>query len=118
MPHITPLVIVWLFMQVIVDAFISRSSICMPRRHSYTIISYVGDCHFPFANWFCKTDTILSRFIRSAIQTGLFAGIFALSGLITFLVLPDMNIYAIFAIPSGCIYTNVSVVSTTEDAVQ
>ena len=64
-----------------------------------------------------KTDTILNRFIRSAIQTGLFAGIFALSDLITFVVLPDMNFYGMFGIPIGRIYTNVSVLSATEVAV-
>ena len=66
---------------------------------------------------FRKTDTILNRFIRSAIQTGLFASILALGDLITFVVLPDMNFYAMFTIPIGRVYTNVSVLSATEGTV-
>ena len=65
-----------------------------------------------------KTDTILNRFIRGAIQTGLFAGIFALSNLITFIILPDTNLYGMFAIPIGRIYTNVSVLSAMDRVVQ
>ena len=53
-----------------------------------------------------KTDTILNRFIRGAIQTGLFASIFALGNLICFVVLPETNFYGMFAIPIGRIYTN------------
>ena len=64
-----------------------------------------------------KTDTILNRFIRGAIQTGLFASIFALGNLITFVVLPETNFYGMFVIPIGRIYTNVSVLSAMECAV-
>ena len=59
---------------------------------------------------FRKTDTILNRLIRGAIQTGLFAGIFSTCNLITFLFFPNTNLYGTFAIPVGRIYTNVSVV--------
>lgn len=56
-------------------------------------------------------DTILNRLIRGAIQTGLFAGIFSMGALITFVVLPSTNLFGMFGIPLGRIYTNVSVVS-------
>ena len=56
---------------------------------------------------FRKTDTVLNRLIRGAIQTGLFTGIFSLADLITFVVLPNTNIYVIFGMPLGRIYTNV-----------
>jgi len=55
---------------------------------------------------FHKTDTVLNRLIRGAIQTGLFAGIFSLGDLITFLRYPETNLYGMFAIPIGRIYTN------------
>ena len=58
---------------------------------------------------FRKTGTVLNRLIRGAIQTGLFAGIFSMGDLITFVVLPSTNLYGMFAIPIGRIYTNVSV---------
>ncbi|KAF8553137.1 hypothetical protein OG21DRAFT_1485659 [Imleria badia] len=91
LPRITPLVIAWLSVQVIVDIFITITLVIVFSR------SRTG---------FRKTDTILNRFIRGAIQTGLFASIFSLGDLITFTVVPDMNLYVMFAIPIGRIYTN------------
>jgi hypothetical protein len=57
---------------------------------------------------FRKTDTIINRMIRGAIQTGLFASIFALADLFSFLLHKDTLLYAMFAYPIGRIYTNVS----------
>ncbi|TFK50705.1 hypothetical protein OE88DRAFT_1631274 [Heliocybe sulcata] len=53
-----------------------------------------------------KTNTILNRLIRGAVQTGLFASIFALGDLFGFLLHRDTNLYAMFAYPIGRIYTN------------
>ncbi|KAF8553140.1 hypothetical protein OG21DRAFT_1414869, partial [Imleria badia] len=91
LPRITPLVIAWLSMQVVVDTFITVTLIFVFSR------SRTG---------FRKTDTVLNRLIRGAIQTGLFAGIFSMGDLISFLVLPTTNFYGMFAIPIGRIYTN------------
>ncbi|KAF5385351.1 hypothetical protein D9615_001200 [Tricholomella constricta] len=55
---------------------------------------------------FRKTDTIINRLIRGAVQTGLFASIFALADLFTFVLHPGTNLYAMFAYPIGRIYTN------------
>ncbi|KAK7690074.1 hypothetical protein QCA50_006720 [Cerrena zonata] len=55
---------------------------------------------------FRRTDTVLYRLIRGAVQTGLFAGIFSVADLATFLTLPETNLYGMFAIPIGRIYTN------------
>ncbi|KAF8665401.1 hypothetical protein AX16_000420 [Volvariella volvacea WC 439] len=55
---------------------------------------------------FRKTDHIINRLIRGAVQTGLFASIFALADLATFLLHRDTNLYAFFAYPIGRIYTN------------
>ena len=63
---------------------------------------------------FRKTDTGLNRLIRGTIQTGLFAGIFSVCCLIAFVVLPNTTFNAMFAIPIGRIYTNVSVVNVTQ----
>ena len=60
---------------------------------------------------FRKTDTVLNRLIRGAIQAGLFAGIFSMADLITFVVLPNTNLYGMLAIPIGRIHTNVSVLN-------
>lgn len=57
---------------------------------------------------FRRTDTIINRLIRGAIQTGLFASIFAIADLFCFLYRRDTNLYAMFAYPIGRIYTNVS----------
>ncbi|KAI9463138.1 hypothetical protein HD554DRAFT_2027300, partial [Boletus coccyginus] len=91
LPRITPLVIAWLSMQVAVDAFITTTLIIAFSR------SRTG---------FRKTDTVLNRLIRGAIQTGLLAGIFSMGDLISFVVLPTTNLYGMFAIPIGRIYTN------------
>ncbi|KAN0073600.1 hypothetical protein V8E55_012207 [Tylopilus felleus] len=91
LPRITPLVTAWLSMQVVVDFFITGTLIVI-FSHSRT--------------GFRKTDTILNRLIRGAIQTGLFAGIFSIGDLITFIAVPSTNLYGMFAIPIGRIYTN------------
>jgi len=56
---------------------------------------------------FRKTDTVINRLIRGAIQTGLFASLFALADLFSFVLHRDTNLYAMFAYPIGRIYTNV-----------
>lgn len=85
------LVTAWLAMQVSIDIFITVTLTIIFTR------SKTG---------YHKTDTVLNRLIRGAIQTGLFAGIFSLGDLISFLVLPTTNLYGMFAIPIGRIYTN------------
>ncbi|KAJ7719929.1 hypothetical protein B0H16DRAFT_393472 [Mycena metata] len=55
---------------------------------------------------FRNTDTIINRLIGGAIRTGLFASIFALADLFSFLLHRDTNLYAMFAYPIGRIYTN------------
>lgn len=58
---------------------------------------------------FDHTDSIINRLIRGAIQTGLFASIFALGDLFAFVFLRNTTtFYAMFAYPIGRIYTNVS----------
>lgn len=56
---------------------------------------------------FRRTDTVLNHLIMGAIQTGLFATIFSLGDLISFLRDPLTNLYGMFAFPIGRIYTNV-----------
>ncbi|KAI6165543.1 hypothetical protein EDD17DRAFT_1871353 [Pisolithus thermaeus] len=91
MPHITKLATAWLTMQVAVDIFITGTlSIVLARAKT---------------GW-SATDTVLRRLIRGAIQTGLFASIFSLGDLISFLALPTTNFYGMFAIPIGRIYSN------------
>ncbi|TFK77451.1 hypothetical protein BDN72DRAFT_953886 [Pluteus cervinus] len=55
---------------------------------------------------FRRTDTIINRLIRGAIQTGLFVSLFALGDLFSFLLHRNTNLYAMFAYPIGRIYTN------------
>lgn len=56
---------------------------------------------------FHKTDTVIRRLIRGAVQTGVFASIFSLGDLVAFLTSTDSNLYGMFAFPVGRIYTNV-----------
>ncbi|KAI6009315.1 hypothetical protein EDC04DRAFT_858620 [Pisolithus marmoratus] len=91
MPRIDNLATAWLAMQMSVDIFITGTlSIVLSRTRT---------------GW-PATDSVVRRLIRGAIQTGLFASIFSLGDLITFLVLPYTNLYGMFAIPVGRIYSN------------
>ena len=60
---------------------------------------------------FQKTDKLLDRFIHNAIQTGIFATIFSMGALFALAFAPSTNLYAIFIIPLGRIYTHVSIVN-------
>lgn len=91
MPRINNLATAWLTMQVVVDIFITSTlSVILARAKT---------------GW-SVTDTVLRRLIRGAVQTGLFASIFSLGDLISFLALPTTNFYGMFAIPIGRIYSN------------
>ncbi|KIO14442.1 hypothetical protein M404DRAFT_5807 [Pisolithus tinctorius Marx 270] len=91
MPRINGLATAWIVMQVIVDTFLTVTlSIILARAKT----------GLP------TTDGVLRRLIRGAIQTGVFAIIFSLGDLITFLLLPNANFYGMFGIPVGRIYSN------------
>ncbi|KAJ7314921.1 hypothetical protein DFH08DRAFT_894197 [Mycena albidolilacea] len=89
--QILPLVTAWLALFCIVDLLITAILIFV-LVHSKT--------------GFRRTDTIINRVIRGAIQTGLFAAMVALSDLFCFIFAPHTNFYMMFAYPLGRIYTN------------
>ena len=98
-------------MQVVVDTFITSTPL-YPIPHQSVNLQSPVTLIVIFSRsrtGFRKTDTIINRFIRGAIQTSLLSSIFSLCNLITFILFPDMNFYAMFAFPVGRIYTNVSV---------
>ncbi|TFK20007.1 hypothetical protein FA15DRAFT_673921 [Coprinopsis marcescibilis] len=55
---------------------------------------------------FAKSDTVIRRLMRAAIQTGCFAGIFAAITLILFLTKGDTQLFSMFGIPIGRVYSN------------
>ncbi|KAJ8088889.1 hypothetical protein PM082_014135 [Marasmius tenuissimus] len=56
---------------------------------------------------FRRTDNIINRLIRGAVQTGFFVSLFAMGDLVSFLLASHTgNLYAFFAFPLGRIYTN------------
>ncbi|KIY52596.1 hypothetical protein FISHEDRAFT_55826 [Fistulina hepatica ATCC 64428] len=55
---------------------------------------------------FQRTDTVLNRLIQSTVQTGFFAALFSTLVLVFFRVSPSTNLYGMFCIPIGRIYTN------------
>lgn len=91
LPQINNIVIGWLGMQVGVDLLISVS---------LSIILWKAKTGVK------KTDAVIHRLIRGAVQTGFFAVVFSLGDLICFLKVPETNLYGMFAIPLGRIYTN------------
>ncbi|KAI5995775.1 hypothetical protein F5J12DRAFT_854947 [Pisolithus orientalis] len=90
-PRVNGLATAWVVMQVIVDTFLTVTlSIILARAKTGLPI----------------TDGVLRRLIRGAIQTGVFAIIFCLGELITFLLLPNASFYGMFGVPVGRIYSN------------
>ncbi|KAJ6511613.1 hypothetical protein C8R47DRAFT_1314520 [Mycena vitilis] len=55
---------------------------------------------------FKRTDKVLNRLIRTAVQSGSFTAVFALGTLFTFRFAPGTYMLAIFALPIGRIYTH------------
>ncbi|KAF4611754.1 hypothetical protein D9613_004245 [Agrocybe pediades] len=88
---LTPFVICWLGSQTIADLIIT-AALTYALSRSRTGLR--------------RTDSIINRLIRGAIQTGLFAALFALGDLFSFVFHRDTNLYAMFAYPIGRIYTN------------
>jgi hypothetical protein len=88
---LTPFVICWLGFQTCADLLITFVlSFALARSRT----------------GFRKTDTIINRLIRGAIQTGFFVSLFALADLFSFVLHRNTNFYAFFAYPIGRIYTN------------
>ncbi|KAJ6537894.1 hypothetical protein B0H19DRAFT_1270286 [Mycena capillaripes] len=55
---------------------------------------------------FPKTDRVLDRLIRTAIQSGAFTALFALGTLLMFRLFPETQMITLFALPIGRIYTH------------
>jgi len=81
----------WLSLQVVTDTLVTGS---------------LGSILYRSRTGFKKTDSVINRLIRGAVQTGLFAVIFSLGDLVTFLKFPTTNLFGMFAVPIGRIYTN------------
>ncbi|KAF8967094.1 hypothetical protein BDZ97DRAFT_566010 [Flammula alnicola] len=88
---INPLLATWLSAEVIVDASISG-----------TLIYALSKARTGFNN----SDTIISRLMRTSIQTGLFSGIFSVLTLALYLGSPDAEFFALFGLPISRLYTN------------
>ncbi|KAF8916374.1 hypothetical protein CPB85DRAFT_1289418, partial [Mucidula mucida] len=85
-----PFIIAWLVGQTMIDLFLTCT---------LTLVLYRSRTGFH------NTDTVINRLVRGAIQTGLFASVFAIALLITYLGSPNTNLYGMFAMPIGRIYT-------------
>ncbi|KAJ7463575.1 hypothetical protein FB451DRAFT_457146 [Mycena latifolia] len=55
---------------------------------------------------FRRTDEVLNRLIRTAVQSGFFTAVFALGTLLLFRFSPGTQIFVLFALPIGRIYTH------------
>ncbi|KDR71861.1 hypothetical protein GALMADRAFT_782971 [Galerina marginata CBS 339.88] len=53
-----------------------------------------------------RSDNVITRLIRSSIETAAFGAFFCIMDLVTFTSLLDTNFHVIFAFPMGRIYTN------------
>ncbi|EIM84074.1 uncharacterized protein STEHIDRAFT_170466 [Stereum hirsutum FP-91666 SS1] len=91
LPTISIVSLLWLVFQTSADIIITVS-LCWSLWRSRT--------------GFRKTDSLIFRVMRGAIQTGLFVTIFALGDMFSFHFNPTTNLYAMFAFPIGRIYTN------------
>jgi len=55
---------------------------------------------------FKKTDSIIARLIRTAIETSAFGALFCIVDVIAFTTKPETNLHFFFALPQARIYTN------------
>ena len=55
-----------------------------------------------------RSDSVVNHLVRNVIQIGLFAMIWAFAELGTYFLLPKRDIYTLFDMTSGLIYTHVS----------
>ncbi|KAJ7771197.1 hypothetical protein B0H14DRAFT_2966611, partial [Mycena olivaceomarginata] len=101
LPQVLPLAIGWLALMCIADLLITA-----------VLIFVLVSCKTGFR----RTDIIINRLIRGAIQTGLFVSIFALGDLFSFIFAPHTSFHSMFAYPIGHIYTNVYPARHTECA--
>ncbi|KAF8737899.1 hypothetical protein AX14_012270 [Amanita brunnescens Koide BX004] len=53
-----------------------------------------------------QTNTVIYRLMRASVQTGIFCTVFAMGDMISFLAMPQSNLFGMFAFPIGRIYTN------------
>ncbi|KAF7303426.1 hypothetical protein MIND_00571200 [Mycena indigotica] len=90
-PPLVKWVILWLSFQSVSDLGISGALIFSLIR------SRTG---------FRKTDAMINRLIYGAIETGVFASVFAMGDLFSFTFFRQSNLYLTFAYPIGRIYTN------------
>ncbi|KAI0085384.1 hypothetical protein BDY19DRAFT_896836, partial [Irpex rosettiformis] len=81
----------WLVMQVTADTFITGTL-------GYLLVRFKTGSR--------RADSVINQLIRGSIQTGLFAGVFSIGDLITFIKVPDTNFYGMFAFSICQIYTN------------
>ncbi|KAA1467058.1 hypothetical protein DENSPDRAFT_812490 [Dentipellis sp. KUC8613] len=89
--HLIPVVDSWLAIAVVTDLSITL----LLMRFLYK--SRTG---------FHKTDNVIWRIIRSAVETAAFGSFFCIMDLVTFTTLQTTNFHLIFALPMGRIYTN------------
>ncbi|KAK0482192.1 hypothetical protein IW261DRAFT_1466719 [Armillaria novae-zelandiae] len=82
-----PIIITWLVGQTVMDLFLTSS------------LSYVL---YRSRTGFRTTDSVINQLIRGTIQTGVFSSMFAPSSFSS----PTTNLYGMFAMPVGRIYTN------------
>lgn len=118
MPRIEKLATAWLSLQVGVDCFVTGQHTPWPSMIDISVLmvlSYLwlhglvtlATMLLRSKTGWEQTDGILRRMAHGAIQTGLFAGIFSLADFISCIVAPTTNLYGMFAIPIGRIYSNV-----------
>ncbi|KAH8824027.1 hypothetical protein DL96DRAFT_1818725 [Flagelloscypha sp. PMI_526] len=88
---LVPMAIVWLIIQVVIDI---------------TIAAVLCRALWPSKTGFTKTNTIVNRCIRAAIQSGLLCSLFAIGNLLVFVLRPRTYLYTIFKWPLGRIYSN------------
>lgn len=89
--YLTPILSVWLGLEMALDVVICGVLI-------YTLSkSRTG---------FARSDTIIRRLVRAAVQTGTFAAMFAMVTLILFFTKPHTQFYSLLGLPISRVYSN------------
>ncbi|KAF8159422.1 hypothetical protein B0H34DRAFT_402867 [Crassisporium funariophilum] len=90
-PTTKPLMVSWLATEVAVDFFLSGILI-------YNL--------YKSRTGFERSDTVINRLIRTAIQTGVLSATSAMMTLALFVTMPDTQLYGLFGVPVARLYAN------------
>lgn len=99
----------WLGLRAISECLImSTSPSLLVRPDVISYIAFLTRALLSSRTGLRKSNTVIRYLVRSVIQIGVLASLWAIGGLVTWFFLPKRSIYTVFNLTAGSMYTNVS----------